>query len=106
MKCFKATIRNKVLNIAFSGYLEARNLKEAQVEILKRMKKSPKKVCLELREYEKMDFTFVQLLIAIKKELEVSGVEFEFKAGFNESDQDLLNRLNLLNLLQTKSEEL
>lgn len=107
MKCLKTTLRKNVLKLAFSGYLEARNLSDAQSDILKRMKKAPGKVIVELTEYEKMDFSFIQLLIILRKDLEQKWkVESEFNLHFSEEDKVLLSKVNIMNLLQIKSEKL
>ena len=107
MKCLKTTLRKNVLRLAFNGYLEARNLSDAQAEILKRMKKVPEKVIVELAEYEKMDFSFIQLLLALKNNLATKWkVDAEFNLDFSDEDKALLSRLNIINLLHTKSEKL
>ncbi|MEM6524530.1 MAG: hypothetical protein AAGF85_14240 [Bacteroidota bacterium] len=103
MKCLKASLRKNVLKLVFSGVLEARYLSETQAEILKRIKKSPSKVVVELARYEKIDFSFIQLLLALEKNFKTLGLKADFKLDFSEQDADLLSRLNIINLLHTKS---
>ncbi|MEM7106614.1 MAG: hypothetical protein AAF519_00215 [Bacteroidota bacterium] len=103
MKCLKTSLRKNVLKLVFSGFLEARNLSETQVEILKQLKKSPAKVIVEMKKYEKVDFAFIQLLLALQKNLKAMDVEFDFKLNFSEEDADLLSRLHIKNILETKS---
>ncbi len=105
MKCFKTTLRKNILKIAFNGHVEARNLAAAQSEILKRIKKSPTKVIVELGKYEKIDFGFIQLLLTMKNGLEAKNLDVEFNLTFSEGDTALLSRLNIINLLQIKSKK-
>ncbi|MEM1406508.1 MAG: STAS domain-containing protein [Bacteroidota bacterium] len=104
MQCIKTSLRKKILKISFQGDLEARNLEEVQRKILNNINKSPEKVVVELDKYDKIDFSFIQLLLALKKHLEIKGLVSEFNLRFSEEDTAMLSRLNIINLLQTKSE--
>ncbi|MEO1054094.1 MAG: hypothetical protein AAFX87_25880 [Bacteroidota bacterium] len=92
-------MRKNVLRIAFHGYLEAKNLIEAQSQILMQIEKSPQKVIVELKPYEKIDFSFIQLLLTLKKDLQGKKLDLEFNLDFSEEDASLLSRLNIINLL-------
>ena len=103
MNSIKTTNRNGVLKISFGGLLDTKNLMIAKSKILTALKKLPRKIVIELKQYEKFDFSFIQLLLVLKSELDARELPTEFNLSFSEEDSHLLSRLNIMNLLQTKS---
>ena len=104
MKCISTNIRNNTLKITFRGSLEAKNLAEGHSGILKALKKPVGKVVIGNGNYEKIDFSFIQLLLVLKKHIEQKGLDLELNLTFSDEDAGLLRKLNMMNLLQTKSE--
>ena len=90
--------------MSFQGSLEAKNLAADQPHMLKALKKPFGKVVIENGNYDKLDFSFIQLLLVLKKHMEQKGLQLEFNLNFSEEDAGLLRKLNMMNLLQTKSE--
>ena len=104
MKCIKTNIRKEVLKITFQGALDVKNVHDVYAALIKAMERSYKRVVIEMESYEKCDFSFIQLLIMLKSYLTHKNLEVQYNINFSSEDAELLTKLNMKDLLQTKPE--
>ena len=101
MKCVKTHIRNRKLKITFLGVLDVRSIATVQATIIQALERPFDKVVIELGNYEKCDFSFIQLLLALRRHLNDKKLDATYNLHFSAEDHHLLTKLSMINILQT-----
>jgi len=102
MNSVKTTLKNSVLNITFQGGLQTKNMSAVKAKIINRLDKSPKKAIIKLDNYEKLDFSFIQLLVSFQAYLENKQIPYSLNLNFSVEDKDLLDKLGVINIFKNK----
>jgi hypothetical protein len=98
MRPIETSVRNNTLHVIFQGALTLKHADTILNELRQAMTISYNQIHVTFANYQKMDISFLQIFVSFKNELRIRNIPLVLQGGFQADDNELLERLNMINL--------